>query len=58
MGDVDGGGPELALEVNDPRASAPAQFCVEIAQRFIHKEHLWLAGHGPTKGHPLFLSAR
>ena len=24
VGDVDGGGPELSLEVNDPGASAPA----------------------------------
>ena len=58
MGDVNGGGPELALEVNDPRPRAPAQFGVEIAQWFIHQENLWFAGHGPAQGHPLFLSAR
>ena len=58
MGDINSGGPKLPLEVNDPRARASAQFCVEIAQRFIHEEDLWFSGHGPAQGHPLFLSAR
>ena len=58
MGDINGGGPELPLEVNDPRASASAQFCVEIAQRLIHEKDLWFAGHGPAQGYPLFLSTR
>ena len=58
MGDINGGGSKLSLEVNNPRASASAQFCIEIAQRFIHEEDLWFAGHGPAQRHPLFLSAR
>ena len=57
VGDIKGGGAQLTLQLHDLGAGAGAQLGIEVAEGFIHQEHLRLARDRPAQGHPLLLSA-
>jgi len=57
VGDVDGGGPELALQLADAQAHALAEGGVEVGQRFVEKHDLRAGDHGAGQGDALLLAA-
>ena len=52
MGDINRCCAQLSLQLDDSLARARSEFCVEIAKRFIHQEHLRIACHGTPEGDP------
>jgi hypothetical protein len=58
VGDIDGGGVEVVLDLGDLRAHLHPQLGVQVGQGLVHQEHLGLADDGPAHGHPLALAAR
>ncbi|MCY1507478.1 hypothetical protein D9M68_417550 [compost metagenome] len=57
VGDVDGGGFEVPLELLQFVARRNAQFGVQVGQRLVKQEHHGLAHHRSRKRHPLALPA-
>ena len=57
MGDVDGGGPKLLLQLGDLQAHLDAERGVEIGQRLVEQERLRLAYDGTSDRDALALSA-
>src|SRR5439155_13063447 len=53
VGDVDNGGLEAAVELDQLGPRLDAQLRIQIGQRLVHKEYLRLAYDGPAEGHAL-----
>ena len=57
MGDVDRGDAQAVLQRGDLGAGLHPQLGVEVGQRLVHQEDLWLADDRPAHRHPLTLTA-
>ena len=57
MGDVDGAGSELLVEVHNAVAHFATQAGVEVGERLIHQEQARIAHNRPRHRHPLPLAA-
>ena len=57
VGHVDGGGAHLLVHLLDLDPHLDAQLRVEIGQRLVEQEHLWIAHDGPAHRDPLALAA-
>ena len=55
---VDGGGAEPSLEAHDVSSGLHTKLGVEIGERLIHQEHLWISHDGPGECDSLALPAR
>src|SRR5687768_9261850 len=56
--DVQHGHAQRLLDVSDLSSHAAAQLCVEVAERFVEQEHLWLHDQAAGERHALLLAAR
>src|SRR5205085_5943057 len=56
--DVDRGDPKRTLQIADVISQLDAQFGVEIRQRLVHQQNLWLDHDRPRESDPLLLPAR
>ena len=57
VGDVDEGGAEPAVQLDQLEAGLGAELGVEVGQRLVHEEHLGPAHDGPGQGDALALPA-
>src|SRR4029077_4725711 len=57
VGDVDGGDPDPLLELLQLIAGRRAELRVQVGQRFVEQEHLWLPDQRPGQGDPLAFPA-
>ena len=57
MGDVDGGGLQVALQVLELASHVGAQLGVEVGDRLVEEEHLGFAHDGAADGGALLLPA-
>src|SRR5579875_450074 len=58
VGDVNNGGLDALMELDDVRTRLDTQLCVQVGERFIHKEDLRLTNNSATKCDALALAAR
>ena len=56
--DVENGRAQPPPEQDEFRAHVDAQLCVEVGQRFVHQESLWVPRDRASQSHPLPLPAR
>ena len=56
VGDVDGGGPRLPVDLGDLRAHGDPLLGVQVGEGFVHQEDPHLSDDGPPDGHPLPLA--